>query len=141
MSANVPTDFTSKPVAVIGAGTLGRRMALIFTAHGADVRIYDLVEPQLRAAVDFVSHNVPSADRNGIVPGRVSPDADLADAVREAWLVIEAIPERLSGGEPMPGSHDVLMKRVSTPPRRRSRRDSGPPISEQRPGARSPLTP
>jgi 3-hydroxybutyryl-CoA dehydrogenase len=40
MSFNVPNDFASRPVAVIGAGTLGRRIALMFAAHGADVRIY-----------------------------------------------------------------------------------------------------
>jgi hypothetical protein len=34
MSFNVPTDFASRPVAVIGAGTLGRRIALMFAAHG-----------------------------------------------------------------------------------------------------------
>ena len=41
MSFKVPTDFPSRPVAVIGAGTLGRRIALMFAAHGAQVRIYD----------------------------------------------------------------------------------------------------
>jgi 3-hydroxybutyryl-CoA dehydrogenase len=30
-----------------------------------------------------------------VVPGRVSAEADLAEAVHNAWLVIEAIPERL----------------------------------------------
>ena len=109
MSFDVPTDYTSRPVAVIGAGTLGRRIALMFAAHGADVRICDLAEPQRRAAVDFVSQNVSSvADRNGLVPGRVSPEVDLADAVRDAWLVIEAIPERLELKVQMFGQLDEL---------------------------------
>jgi 3-hydroxybutyryl-CoA dehydrogenase len=108
MSFNVPTDFTNRPVAVIGAGTLGRRIALMFAAHGADVRIYDLAEAQRSAAVDFVSENIPSVmDRNGI-PGRVSPEADLADAVRETWLVVEAIPERLELKIQMFGQLDEL---------------------------------
>src|SRR5262245_42427074 len=110
MSFNVPTDLTSRPVAVIGAGTLGRRIALMFAAHGADVRIYDLAEPQRRAAVDFVSQNVASVaeSRNGEAPGRVSPEADLADAVRDAWLVVEAIPERLELKIEMFGQLDEL---------------------------------
>ena len=54
MSFNVPTDFASRPVAVIGAGTLGRRIALMFAAHGAEVKIYDLAEAQRQAAVDYV---------------------------------------------------------------------------------------
>jgi NAD(P)-dependent dehydrogenase (short-subunit alcohol dehydrogenase family) len=55
MSFNVPTNFASRPVAVIGAGTLGRRIALMSAAHGAQVRIHDLAEAQRRAAVDYVS--------------------------------------------------------------------------------------
>jgi 3-hydroxybutyryl-CoA dehydrogenase len=54
MSFNVPTDFAHRPVAVIGAGTLGRRIALMFAAHGAGVKIYDLAEAQRDAAVQFV---------------------------------------------------------------------------------------
>jgi 3-hydroxybutyryl-CoA dehydrogenase len=97
MSFNVPTDFASRPVAVIGAGTLGRRIALMFAAHGAEVRIYDLAETQRQAAVEYVSQSLPGPpDRvTGVVPGRVSADADIAEAVRDAWLVVEAIPERL----------------------------------------------
>jgi 3-hydroxybutyryl-CoA dehydrogenase len=44
MSFNVPTDFSTRPVAVIGAGTLGRRIPLMFVAHGSEVKIYDLAE-------------------------------------------------------------------------------------------------
>jgi 3-hydroxybutyryl-CoA dehydrogenase len=97
MSFNVPTDFASRPVAVIGAGTLGRRIALMFAAHGADVKIHDLAEEQRHAAVDFVSQNLPSlADQlTGVEPGQVSAEDELAEAVNDAWLVIEAIPERL----------------------------------------------
>ena len=97
MSFNVPTDFASRPVAVIGAGTLGRRIALMFAAHGAEVSIYDLAEAQRQAAVDYVTESLPAlADGiNGVAPGQVSAQADIADAVRNAWLVIEAIPEKL----------------------------------------------
>jgi 3-hydroxybutyryl-CoA dehydrogenase len=97
MSFNVPTDFASRPVAVIGAGTLGRRIALMFAAHGAEVRIHDLAEAQREAAVEYVSQNLPgvAAGLTGVVPGRVSADADIAEAVRDAWLVVEAVPERL----------------------------------------------
>src|ERR1700740_2156503 len=97
MSFNVPTDFASRPVAVIGAGTLGRRIALMFAAHGAAVKIYDLADAQRHAAVEYVSQSLPAlADGlTGVVPGRVSADADIAEAVRDAWLVVEAVPWRL----------------------------------------------
>jgi 3-hydroxybutyryl-CoA dehydrogenase len=97
MSFKVPIDIVSRPVAVIGAGTLGRRIALMFAAHGAEVRIHDLSDQQCRTAVDYVSQTAPTLldGLNGAVPGRVSAVSDLAEAVRDAWLVVEAIPERL----------------------------------------------
>ncbi len=97
MSFNVPSDFASRPVAVIGAGTLGRRIALMFAAHGAQVRIHDLAEAQRDAALDFVTNNLPvlSEHRPDVVPGGVSADADIAEAVHDAWMVVEAIPEKL----------------------------------------------
>jgi 3-hydroxybutyryl-CoA dehydrogenase len=57
MTFNLPTDYEHRPVAVIGADTLGRRIALIFAAHGAEVKISDLSEERRRAAVDYVSQN------------------------------------------------------------------------------------
>jgi len=110
MSFPLPKDFSSRPVAVIGAGTLGRRIALMFAAHGADVGIYDLSDPQRRAAVDYLTQNLPAlADRlTGAVPGQVSAVADLADAVHNAWLVIEAIPERLELKKQIFGQLDQL---------------------------------
>jgi 3-hydroxybutyryl-CoA dehydrogenase len=110
MSFNVPTDFASRPVAVIGAGTLGRRIALMFAAHGAAVNIYDLAEVQRHAAVDYISQSLPTlmGGISGIVPGQVSAHADIADAVRNAWLVVEAIPERLELKKQIFGQLDEL---------------------------------
>jgi 3-hydroxybutyryl-CoA dehydrogenase len=110
MSFNVPNDYLSRPVAVIGAGTLGRRIALMFAAHGAEVRIYDLADDQRRAAVEYVTDNLPALaeELTGVVPGRVSIDADLADAVRNAWLVVEAIPEQLELKKQVFGQLDEL---------------------------------
>jgi len=110
MSFNVPTDFSSRPVAIIGGGTLGRRIALMFAAHGAQVKIYDLAEAQRDLALDYVMNNLPVLlnRRSGVVPGRVSAEADLADAVHNAWLVIEAIPERLELKKQVFGQLDEL---------------------------------
>ena len=110
MSVNLPTDLVTRPVAVIGAGTLGRRIALMFAAHGAEVQIYDPAEQQRRAAVAYVSETLPPlADQlNGVVPGRVSATADVGDAVDNAWLVIEAVPERLELKRQVFGQLDEL---------------------------------
>jgi 3-hydroxybutyryl-CoA dehydrogenase len=111
MTFNLPTDFSSRPVAVIGAGTLGRRIALMFAAHGAEVNIYDLAGAQREAAVDYVTQSLPAlADRiSGVVPGQVSAQADIADAVRNAWLVVEAAPERLELKQQIFGQLDELV--------------------------------
>ncbi|MFD9960980.1 3-hydroxyacyl-CoA dehydrogenase family protein [Amycolatopsis sp. NPDC058986] len=97
MSFAVPSGYASRPVAVIGAGTLGRRIALMFATRGGTVRIHDLAQPQREAAVSYVEQNVAEiAGRieNG-TPGKVIASGDLAEAVEGAWLVVEAIPERL----------------------------------------------
>ena len=110
MSFKLPTDYPSRPVAVIGAGTLGRRIALMFAAHGADVKISDLAEEQRHAAVEFVSQNISTvaAGLTDVVPGNVSAEADLAEAVHNAWLVIEAIPEQLELKRQVFGQLDEL---------------------------------
>ena len=110
MSFTVPTDYASRPVAIIGAGTLGRRIALIFAAHGAQVTIYDLAETQRDAAIDYVTQELPAlADEiRAAEPGQVWAEADLAEAVGKAWLVIEAIPERLELKKQMFGQLDEL---------------------------------
>ena len=41
MTANLPSNIDSRPVTVVGAGTLGRRIALMFATQGGQVRIFD----------------------------------------------------------------------------------------------------
>jgi 3-hydroxybutyryl-CoA dehydrogenase len=97
MTDRVPGDVVQRPVAVIGAGTLGRRIALMLATRGGEVRVYDIAADQRGAAVRFVERGLPPLlegvpDRS---PGTVVPSAELAEAVAGAWLVIEAAPERL----------------------------------------------
>ena len=110
MSFTVPTHYANRPVAVIGAGTLGRRIALIFAAHGAQVTIYDLAEAQRDAAIGYVTEELPAlAERLAdVTPGQVTAEADLAEAVAKAWLVVEAIPERVELKKQMFGQLDEL---------------------------------
>ncbi|MFE2076839.1 3-hydroxyacyl-CoA dehydrogenase family protein [Streptomyces misionensis] len=95
MPFTLPSDLGSRPVAVIGAGTLGRRIALMFATRG-DVRIYDPVRQAGEEAVDFVARHLPkTAERVGGTPGEVTATTEAAAAVAGAWLVVEAVPERL----------------------------------------------
>lgn len=97
MTFQLPQDVQSRPVTVIGGGTLGRRIALMFASGGADTRVYDLSEQVRTDAVAYVEQTLPDvvASRDGAVAGTVRGDDDLDTAVDGAWLVVEAIPERL----------------------------------------------
>ncbi|MEV0275887.1 3-hydroxyacyl-CoA dehydrogenase family protein [Streptomyces sp. NPDC050610] len=97
MAFTIPTDIENRPVAVIGAGTLGRRIALMFATRGGLVRIYDTSHQADEAALSYVEQHVAevAAKIEGGEPGRVTVTHDLAEALRDAWLVVEAIPERL----------------------------------------------
>lgn len=37
----IPQDYRTRPVAVVGAGTLGRRIALMFATRGGQAHITD----------------------------------------------------------------------------------------------------
>ena len=97
MAYTVPDDVDQRPVAIDGAGTLGRRIATVYAAGGSDVRIFDLSEQQLAAAGDHVTAHVgDTAQKLGLLgdrPGRVETYDDLQAAVAGAWMVIEAVPE------------------------------------------------
>ncbi|MDT0467747.1 3-hydroxyacyl-CoA dehydrogenase family protein [Streptomyces gibsoniae] len=111
MSFAVPTDYASRPVAVIGAGTLGRRMALMFATRGGLVRIYDPAEVQRAAGVAYVEQNLAEVVgrlEHG-VPGTVVASGVLAEAVQDAWLVIEAVPERLELKKEIFGDLDAIV--------------------------------
>lgn len=97
MTFQLPQNLPTRPVTVIGGGTLGRRIALMFASGGSKVRVYDLSADVREAAVSYVEQTLPAvvADREGAAAGSVQAFDDLDAAVGGAWLVIEAIPERL----------------------------------------------
>lgn len=99
MTYTLPTDVDDRPVAIDGAGTLGRRIAAVYAAGGTDVHIFDLSPEQREAARDHaVEHIDDTRETLGVDDtrtGRVEAFEDLGEAIRGAWMVIEAIPERV----------------------------------------------
>lgn len=99
MSYTLPSDVDDRPIAVDGAGVLGRRIASVFAAGGTDVHIFDVSLAQREAARDYVEEQLPlvrsTLNLAESSAGQVSLFDDLAQAVKGAWMVIEAIPERL----------------------------------------------
>ncbi|KAI1879166.1 hypothetical protein JX265_002120 [Neoarthrinium moseri] len=85
-----------RPVTVLGAGVLGRRIAAAWAAGGYAVNIRDPNPEQLTAASEYVKSNLwrypgHSADQ---IPS-VRTFQDLEPAVQGAFLVIECAPEKL----------------------------------------------
>ncbi|MFF0545998.1 3-hydroxyacyl-CoA dehydrogenase family protein [Nocardia thailandica] len=95
--SQIPHDHSNRPVAVVGAGTLGRRIALMFATRGGTVHITDPNAEQGRAAVEYATGTLPEVlgAIDGGAPGTISYVPAQADAVRDAWLVVEAVPENL----------------------------------------------
>ena len=103
-------DIRNRPVAVIGAGTLGQRIALMFASRGGPVRIYARRDEQLAAAKQFVAENLPRViDGRGFgEPGVVATTTSLAEALDGAWLAVESAPEKLEIKIPLWGEIDKL---------------------------------
>ncbi|WP_213803261.1 3-hydroxyacyl-CoA dehydrogenase NAD-binding domain-containing protein [Granulicella sp. dw_53] len=79
-----------RTVAIIGAGTAGRSFALAVACAGFHVVLEDVMPANLRKAeADFAD----MADRAG--PGRLSLALTVEDAVREADLAIDFVPDEL----------------------------------------------
>ena len=92
-----------RQVAVIGTGTMGRGIAYLSALAGYDTVIHDVDT----GALDAAKANIESTLRKGVEKGKVEPAAaeaaskriqlasDLEPAVRQADLIIEAVPEDL----------------------------------------------
>jgi 3-hydroxybutyryl-CoA dehydrogenase len=99
MTYLLPADVDERPISIVGAGTLGRRLALVYAAGGSDVRIFDLSAEQREAARDYVEEHITQTQQTlGLHParrGRVEVSDDLQEAVAGGWMVIEAVPEKI----------------------------------------------
>jgi 3-hydroxybutyryl-CoA dehydrogenase len=101
-------EIRNRPVAVIGAGTLGRRIALMFASRGGSVRIYARRDEQLAEATQFVAQALPSviASRGSGEIGVATGTTSLAEALEGAWLAVESAPEKLEIKIPLWGEID-----------------------------------
>ena len=109
--ASVSADaLLRQPAAVIGTGTLGRRIALMLATQGAEVRIYARSAEGRQAAKAYVEENLPAVVRqipNG-APGRIVLCDELAPAVAAAGLIVESVPERLETKQEVFAELDAL---------------------------------
>lgn len=92
-----------KKIAVIGAGTMGHGIAHVFARHGYPVSLYEsfdavrnTVMEQIRAELTFMAEE-GYIERESVEQtlSNITLYGELEPAVKDADLVIEAIPERL----------------------------------------------
>lgn len=110
MAFTVPENIDNRPVTVIGAGTLGRRVALMFADRGGEVRIYDPSPGAAHAARTYVEEHLAEvvAKVPGGAAGKIVAGEDEARALAGSWLVVEAVPERLELKKQVFGDLDRL---------------------------------
>jgi 3-hydroxybutyryl-CoA dehydrogenase len=82
-------------IAVIGAGLMGHGIAQVFACAGHDVTIYDPVAASLDTAKSRILVNLKELGDDVAAVERVTPQGNLAEAVRHADYVVEAAPEDL----------------------------------------------
>jgi 3-hydroxybutyryl-CoA dehydrogenase len=82
-------------IAVIGAGLMGHGIAQVFALAGHAVTIYDSVAATLDSAKARILTNLKDLGDDPSAVERVTPKADLSEAVRDADYVVEAVLEDL----------------------------------------------
>src|SRR5579864_4354983 len=90
------TDVAQARVAVVGAGLMGHGIAQVFALAGHDVTITDTVVQNLDTAKARIAANLRDLGDDASAVERVSPCFDLADALRGADYVVEAVLENLA---------------------------------------------
>jgi 3-hydroxybutyryl-CoA dehydrogenase len=82
-------------IAVIGAGLMGHGIAQVFALAGHDVTIYDSIAASLDSAKARILTNLKDLGDDPAAVERVTPQGNLAAAVRDADYVVEAVLEDL----------------------------------------------
>jgi len=82
-------------IAVVGAGLMGHGIAQVFALAGHDVTITDTVMKNLDTVIARIAANLRDLGDDPLAIARVRPCLELAEAVREADYVVEAILEDL----------------------------------------------
>ncbi|MGA8319522.1 MAG: 3-hydroxyacyl-CoA dehydrogenase family protein [Xanthobacteraceae bacterium] len=88
-------DPAKARIAVVGAGLMGHGIAQVFALAGHEVTITDTFAKNLETVKSRISANLKDLGDDPSAVDRVTPQADLAVAVRDADYVVEAVLEDL----------------------------------------------
>lgn len=89
-----------KNVAVVGAGTMGSAIAEVVATKGFHVKLVDVSEEILKKALERIRNELKSSYEKGYVTeniedimNRIEAKVNLAEAVKDVDIIIEAVPE------------------------------------------------
>ena len=93
----------SQRIVVIGAGTMGHGIAQVAAMAGYDVALVDTTDDYVRRGMDRIRANLEEGVRRGKLTEdaraaaltRLQPTTSLEDAGDDAFLAVEAVPERM----------------------------------------------
>ena len=94
-----------RKVTVLGAGNLGAQIAFRVAYHGFDTTSYDISDEALQGArgrfesiADNYAKDLPGVSKEDARKAfdHLTQTSDLAEAVKDADLIIEAVPEHLA---------------------------------------------
>ncbi|MFT3814019.1 MAG: 3-hydroxyacyl-CoA dehydrogenase NAD-binding domain-containing protein [Acidovorax sp.] len=96
-SFELPQNIETRPIVILGAGTLGRRIAMMMATRGAEVRLYDPNAEVREEGVAYAREQLPAVLEKipDGKPGTIVGFDDMAAALKGAWHVVEAVPEKL----------------------------------------------
>lgn len=92
-----------KNITVVGCGTMGNGIAHVFALKGYSVNLVDLTYDALQKALNTIASNLDRQVKKGSITNeqkneaisRIQTSTDLANAVKNANLVVEAVSENL----------------------------------------------
>jgi len=88
-------DVAKARIAVVGAGLMGHGIAQVFALAGHAVAITDALVQNLDSVTSRIAANLRDLGDDEGAAARVRPCFDLAEAVRDADYVVEAVSENL----------------------------------------------
>ncbi|KAJ7730970.1 hypothetical protein DFH07DRAFT_755920 [Mycena maculata] len=106
------SSVAGRPFVVLGAGVLGRRVAMMWLTRGESVH---LVDPSAKALTEgsryisenlgnFIAAHVPDGK-----PGKLATFQDRAEAIKSAWIVVAVVPENVSLETRLLGELDAIL--------------------------------
>ena len=90
-----------KSIAVVGSGIMGHGIAQTFALGGYEVTLNDISDELLNKAIQqirsnldtFVEFEITTSEAAKEALRRIQPTKDLKEAVKEADVIVEALPE------------------------------------------------